>query len=85
MENNYCCIFENLTEKSILMFIVGSMFLLFASISFKNRGINSNCIQYFILGILLFIPGSYHTVIIARIIRGDRGYTYDLISYLDEN
>jgi len=60
-----------LTISAFIFFSVGSSLWL--------RGKFSDSVVYFLLGTLVFIPGSYHLFIYVQLVRKVPGYTYDMI------
>lgn len=44
-----------------------------------------NAYEFFILGSILFIPGSYHTFIAFMACRKVEGYTFDEVAVFDED
>mmetsp|Transcript_23954 Transcript_23954/g.23623 ORF Transcript_23954/g.23623 Transcript_23954/m.23623 type:complete len:115 (+) Transcript_23954:11-355(+) len=83
---------EKIPKKTILLsfifFVVGSIFLYLG----VDRVLNpvegegeASPWEFFILGFILFIPGSYHTFIALMACRKVEGYTYDQVCVFDED
>ena len=67
------------------MFLVGGTFFLLQAVSkFLEEGL-SNSYEFFLLGAIMFIPGSYHTFLAFQAFRGIEGYTFDEVSVFDED
>ena len=47
-------------------------------------GIDSKFWEFLVLGMIMFIPGSYYSVIILRIALGHEGYKYDMLDMVEE-
>ena len=70
------------------MFLIGSLFLVLGMIDWVENGTLIPYIGYekLIIGIIFFIPGSYHTFLTIQAFRGIEGYTFeDLTAFEDEN
>ena len=66
--------------------IVGTFFLLHAlqKLVVEGEGI-SGTYEFFLLGAIMFIPGSYHSFIAAMAFRGAEGYSFDEVAIFDED
>ncbi len=45
----------------------------------------SGSYEFFLLGSIMFIPGSYHTFLAFMAFRGAEGYSFDDVSVFDED
>ena len=68
----------------LVFFILGSLFLFLGIFKWTKTSL-SESYEYLLLGLIMFIPGSYHTVILIQILRGVDGYSYDMIDMLDQD
>ncbi len=68
----------------MLFFIGGLFFLAQAFLKFSEEGIWESY-ELFLLGSILFIPGSYHTFIAMMACRRVPGYSFDEVAVFDEN
>ena len=66
-----------------MFFILGSIFLFGGIMKWTNSSL-SESYEFILLGLIMFIPGSYHTFLLIQILRGVEGYDYDLIDVLDQ-
>ena len=70
---------EKIPWKTILIafvfLVVGTIFLIWGAIETLDVGIYESY-EKFILGSILFIPGSYHTFIAIMALLGKEGYDY---------
>mmetsp|Transcript_103987 Transcript_103987/g.143832 ORF Transcript_103987/g.143832 Transcript_103987/m.143832 type:complete len:85 (+) Transcript_103987:192-446(+) len=57
-------------------FVVGIIFLMWGFHDLMNKGL-SEAYEKFILGILVFIPGSYHTFMAFMAWRQHEGYSFE--------
>lgn len=62
---------------SLLFFIGGIIFLSIGISTAYEEGSFANCYEHFIMGSILFIPGSYHTVCAFMALRGYEGWDYE--------
>ena len=69
---------------SLFFFIVGSIFLGIGLYSWTKSSI-AEWYEFLLLGMIMFIPGSYHIFILVQILRGIEDYDYDLIDILDQD
>lgn len=60
---------------AFMFLILGSFFLIWGAIEFMNTGF-MDAYEKWILGSLLFIPGSYHSVLAVQALRGVPGWDY---------
>ena len=68
----------------ILLFFSSILFIYTGIIKFKEKEKWLNWFSYILLGILLFIPGSYYGFILINVIIGIKGYKYEDIPDLSE-
>lgn len=61
---------------AFVFFILGSIFLAWGSLECMSNGI-SEAYEKILLGLILFIPGSYHTFLAIQALRGVPGWNYD--------
>ncbi len=64
--------------------MLGTVFLILGAEKFLEAGI-SGSYEFFLLGSILFIPGSYHTFIAFMACKKVPGYTFDQVSVFDED
>ena len=62
----------------------GLIFLLLGALKTADEGI-SKSYEFFILGSILFIPGSYHTFIAFMACRRVDGYSFEDVAVFDED
>ncbi|CAI2384454.1 unnamed protein product [Moneuplotes crassus] len=67
----------------IIFFILGSLFLGIGIHKWVLTSL-SECYEFLLLGLIMFIPGSYHTFLLIQILRGVPEYTYDLLDVFDQ-
>lgn len=61
---------------AFIFFVLGSFFLIWGAQECHNNGIGA-AYEKIILGLILFIPGSYHTFLTVQAFRGVPGWNYD--------
>ncbi len=67
------------------MFLLGGMFFLSQAIlKFMEGGI-SGSYEFFLLGSIMFIPGSYHSFLAFQAFRGVEGFSFDEVAIFDED
>ena len=70
---------------AFVFLVVGTVFLCWGLSEFLELGIQESY-EKFLLGFILFIPGSYHTFIAAMALLGRPGYDYqNLTTFESEN
>ena len=68
----------------ILLFFSSILFIYTGIVKYKDNDKWYHWFSYMLLGILLFIPGSYYGFILINILIGIRGYRYEDIPDLSE-
>lgn len=61
---------------AFIFFVLGSFFLGWGALECQSNGIGA-AYEKIILGLILFIPGSYHTFLAIQAFRGVPGWNYD--------
>jgi Transmembrane proteins 230/134 len=72
---------------AVLMLATGSIFLTLSALSAfepESRHEGGKGIAFLILGLMLFIPGSYSSTVLFGAWRAWPGYTYDLVPSYDD-
>ncbi len=69
---------------SFLFFIGGTIFLLLFFEKWNREGFTSSY-EFLLLGMIMFIPGSYHTFIAYMAYRRKEGYSFSMVSALDDD
>ena len=65
--------------------MIGGLFFLGQGIlKFAEAGI-SGSYEFFLLGGIMFIPGSYHSFLALMAARGVAGYSFDEVSIFDDD
>ena len=64
--------------------ILGTFFLLHACAKLLEDGI-SGSYEFFLLGSIMCIPGSYHTFLAAMARRGEPGYSFEDVAVFDDD
>lgn len=72
------------TIAAVTMLLLGSLFLLFGLICVFWCEQKLRSLGWFIVGTILFTPGTYTVYIIYNVIRGKKGYDIDEIPSYDE-
>ncbi len=67
-----------------MFFIGGLFFLAQAILKYLEGGITASY-EFFLLGLIMFIPGSYHTFIAMMACRRIPGYSFDEVAVFDED
>ena len=62
--------------------MLGTFFIGLALFKYAQAGVGGSY-EFFLLGLMLFIPGSYHSFIVSQIFLGVPGYSYDMVSTLE--
>ena len=68
----------------MIFLILGTFFLLHACAKLLEDGI-SGSYEFFLLGSIMFIPGSYHTFLAAMAWRGEPGYSFEDVAVFDDD
>jgi len=71
------------STQSLLLFSAGVLFIS-VGLSQYFAGNLGDCFMYLLLGVLVFIPGSYHLFLFMQAARGAPGYRYDQLPSLDD-
>ena len=65
------------------LFLILGVFLIYLGIEELRAGETSNALERFCLGTILFIPGSYHSVLAIQALRGIPGWDYEHLTVFE--
>lgn len=72
--------FDKIPYKTIIIatvfFVVGTFFLCWGVHELHSTGSIAESYEKMLLGMIMFIPGSYHTFMAIMACKGEEGYTY---------
>lgn len=80
---------EKVPYKTIIavfvLFIIGTVFLTIFLVKMLEDGDIKKHYEFLLLGLITFIPGSYHTLIAFMACRGAKGWSYRDVAVFDDD
>ena len=67
---------------SLVFFLIGTVMLIWGVHDFRHKSL-AEAYEKFILGLILFIPGSYHTFLAVQALRGVDGWDYQNLTVFE--